>query len=282
MRYCSKCGRKLSDDDAFCPGCGNRMNRKSHTNAPSHPTEKKTDQRKVTQPSTDHHTDNHRIKPEQADPNAVQYVYVNKKTGKITNNPNVKTKSEGCLQYVGIAFASVALVIVMVSGTVLLTNYLSDSPVDSDDEIVTVSSQAEISSMEESSYVSSDPVSFELVSSEPVSSESTESDELSASELNKKIKGKWRTDIPYKNMNLPGIFEFDGKGKAKCTIKAFLFSKKFTGTYVIKDGGRCTLKLDGLEEYFDDDTLVGDLRFVTDDQIEFTVDETVWKLKRTE
>ena len=134
MRYCSKCGRKLSDDDAFCPGCGNRMNRKSHTNAPSHPTEKKTDQRKVTQPSTDHHTDNHRIKPEQADPNAVQYVYVNKKTGKITNNPNVKTKSEGCLQYVGIAFASVALVIVMVSGTVLLTNYLSDSPVDSDDD----------------------------------------------------------------------------------------------------------------------------------------------------
>ena len=170
----------------------------------------------------------------------------------------------------------------MVSGTVLLTNYLSDSPDDSDDEIVTVSSQAEINSIEESSLVNSDPVSSEIVSSDPVSSESSVPEELTASVLNKKIKGKWRTDIPYKNMNLPGVFEFDGKGKAKCTIKAFLFSKKFTGTYVIKDGGRCTFKLEGLEEYFDDDTLVGDLRFVTDDQMEFTVDETVWKLKRTE
>ena len=98
--------------------------------------------------------------------------------------------------------------------------------------------------------------------------------------MQKKIKGKWKTDIPYKSMSLPGTFEFDGEGKCKCSVSAFLFSKKFNGTYTIKDGGECKLKLEGIDEYLGDNTMVGQLRFVTDDKIEFTVEDTVWKLTR--
>ena len=98
MRYCSKCGRKLSDKEAFCPGCGNRMNKKTNTANSSKQAEKKEAESYVTQ-----------TKPESADANSVQYVYVNKKTGKITSNPQVKTKSEGCLQFVGIAIAAALL-----------------------------------------------------------------------------------------------------------------------------------------------------------------------------
>ena len=191
-----------------------------------------------------------------------------------------------------IAWGMIALVFVMVSGTVLLSNYLSDDTgiVNQDDpwefpsqEVSTAEPVSETSSEPVSSeIVSSESVSSEIVSSESVSSEPSVEEELTARYLNKKIKGKWKTDIPYKNMSLPGTFEFDGKGKVKCTIKAFLFSKKFDGSYTIKDGGRCTLTLDGLEEYFEDDTMVGDLKFVTDDKIEFTVDNTVWKLNRVE
>lgn len=272
MRYCSKCGRKLEDNDLFCAGCGNRVNKKNNMSNNSNTSVKDEKVKNTQQPEIKH-----------PDPNSVQYVYVNKKTGKIANNPHVKTKSEGCLQYAGIAFAAVALVILMVCGTVLLTNYLSDdyTIIDQEDEWNT-SSSAQVSSTEDESEVSSGTVSSQTVSSETVSSEYSLPVELTAKYMNKKIKGKWKTDIPYKNMNLPGTFEFDGKGKVKCTIKAFLFSKKFEGTYTIKDGGKCTLTLEGLEEYFEDDTLNGDLRFVTDDKMEFTVEDTVWKLNRTE
>ena len=281
MLYCSKCGRKLEEKDVFCPGCGNR-------------THKTSSNGNAAQPGGNTQADkkDNTTKTQQVDPSKVQYVYVNKKTGKITNNPHVKTKSEGCMQYVAIAFAAIALVFVMVSGTVLLSNYLSDDSgiVNQDDpwefpsqEVSTAEPVSETSSEPVSSeIVSSESVSSEIVSSESVSSEPSVEEELTARYLNKKIKGKWKTDIPYKNMSLPGTFEFDGKGKVKCTIKAFLFSKKFDGSYTIKDGGRCSLTLDGLEEYFEDDTMVGDLKFVTDDKIEFTVDNTVWKLNRVE
>ena len=42
------------------------------------------------------------------------------------------------------------------------------------------------------------------------------------------------------------------------------------------------LILDGVEEYLEDDTMTGQLKFVTNDKIEFTVDNTVWKLNRVE
>jgi len=281
MQYCRKCGRKLDDNAAFCPSCGNRMNKKASTVDSASQTDKERTKSNVKY---------NQSSVEKTNPNSVQYVYVNKKTGKITNHPNVKTKSEGCFQYVGIALGSIALVILMVSGTVLLTNYLSESSDHTDnDEFWIVSQWEEVSSQEVSSDVSSGSVSSENISSEPdpvsseqVSSDSSLPENLTAKYMNKKIKGKWETEVPYKNMTLPGVFEFDGKGKAKCTIKAFLFSKKFSGTYEIKDGGTCILTLDGLDEYFEGDTLEGDLRFINDDEMEFTVEETVWKLTRKE
>ena len=305
MLYCSKCGRKVEDNDAFCPGCGNRLSKKinasatsatsaAHANSrpsgtakshagnaenvfPAH-AEKKADATKMTNQQTS----------QQNDPNAVQYVYVSKKTGRITNNPHVKTKSEGCLQYAGIALAAVALVLLMVSGTVLLTTYFAGGSGISDEDnewtasVTAESGLSDVSSEESAASVSSEPVSSEAVSSEPASSESSLPEELTAKYMNEKIKGKWKTDVPYKNMSLPATFEFDGRGNVKCTIKAFLFSKKFEGTYKINDGGKCTLTLEGMKEYLEDDTMVGDLRFVTDDKMEFTVENTVWKLNRTE
>ena len=268
MLYCSKCGRKLDHNEVFCPGCGNRISKPNSAQSGVDSNSNKN----VNPP-----------KPQQVDPNSVQYVYVNKKTGKITNNPHVKTKSEGCLQYFVIAFAAVALVIIMVSGSVFLTNYLSErSDLVDEDDWPEVPSQTEVSSWETASEASSEPVSSEIVSSEPVSSAPAIPDELTAKYMNEKIKGKWSTEVPYKSMSLPGVFEFDGKGKAKCIIKAFLFSKTFEGTYRIKDGGNCTLTLNGIKEYIDDDTMVGDLRFVNDNKMEFTVEETVWKLNRME
>ncbi len=278
MIYCRKCGRKLDDKAQFCPGCGEKVvNRTNAGNAAPvsgrSPSREDTAKNKAQNPQ-----------PQKADPNSVQYVYVNKKTGKITNNPHVKTGSEGCLQYFLIVFAAVALVIVMVAGSVFLSDYFSEKSafIDEADEMMDVSSQSKVSSQDISSEVSSEPVSSEALSSQEVSSEPEIPEELTAKYMNKKIKGKWSTDVPYKNMTLPGVFEFDGKGNAKCTIKAFLFSKKFEGSYKIKDGGKCTLTLDGLEEYFDNDTMVGNLKFITDDKIEFTVDNTVWILNRVE
>lgn len=271
MIYCDKCGNRLDDSASFCPKCGHRVIKNGNKGAAANSVGN-------TARNSTRRTENHRVEP-----NSVQYVYVNKKTGKITNNPHVKTGSEGCFQYLVIAFAAVAMVIVMVGGSVFLTDYFSENSgiIDSDYE-ADVTSQEEVSSWDNPPEVSSEPVSSEIVSSRDVSSEPGIPEEQTAKYLNKKIKGKWRTDIPYKNMTLPGTFEFDGNGNAKCTVKAFLFSKKFTGSYVIKDGGRCTLTLDGLEEFFDDNTMVGDLVFIDNDNIEFTVDNTAWKLNRTE
>lgn len=273
MIICSKCGRKLGDNDVFCPSCGQRLTRNTEGGSAA----------RAAGNTAQNHAQH--AESRKADPNSVQYVYVNKKTGKITNNPHVKTGSEGCLQYVLIAFVAVAVVIIMVAGSVLLTDYLSDNHAGSfmdDEEMPDVTSQSEVSSWEEvSSEVSSESVSSQ-VSSQEVSSEPSIPEEQTAKYLNRKIKGKWETDVPYKNMSLPGTFEFDGKGHVICTIKAFLFSKKFDGTYQIMDGGRCTLTVNGLDEYTDDDTMVGNLVFVNDNKLEFTVDDTVWKLNRLE
>ncbi len=275
MTHCTKCGRALGDKDKFCPKCGEKVNRKAGIAA-----EKQSPGAAQSQNSTQRPAE-----PVVADPNSVQYVYVSKKTGRITRNPHVKTRSEGCFQFFGIALAAVALVILMVAGSVFLSGYLSEGmgvTESGEDYPSFTSADTEISSWSRPEEVSSQPVSSETVSSAPVSSEPTIPEEQTAKYMQKKITGKWSTDIPYKNMKLPGTFEFDGKGKCKCTIRAFLFSKKFDGTYKIKDGGECSLTLNGLEEYFDDDTMVGTLKFVTDDQIEFTVSDTVWKLNRVE
>ena len=273
MRYCSKCGRKLDAKEKFCPGCGEKVNKTS--TGGNHP---------APGGSAPVQSNVYPAEPQKPDGNSVQYVYVNKKNGRITRSPHVKTSSEGCLQYLGVALAAVALVIVMVAGSVALAGYLSGkSSYGNNVNAFDFDNGSEPSSIQDAPEVSSEePVSSQPVSSQEVSSEPAIPEELTAKYLQSRIKGKWRTDVPYKSMSLPGTFEFDGKGKCKCTIKAFLFSKKFEGTYTIKDGGECRLTLDGMDEYLDDDTMVGQLQFITDDKFEFTVDNTVWKLNRVE
>jgi hypothetical protein len=271
MLYCSKCGRKLGVNDQFCPACGEK-NSNNTERPPQSAADRNAGSGNAAGPVQQ--------EKQTADPNAIQYVYVNKKTGRITGNPRVKTKSEGCLQFVAIAFAAVAIVLFMVAGSVALTGYLSGGSraVDDPDDSQEIDSVTEVSSLPASSETGSDyPVSSEEVSSVPQIPE-----ELTAQYMQKKIKGKWKTDVPYKAMSLPGTFEFDGSGRCKCSIKAFLFSKKFEGNYTIKDGGECRLTLDGMSEYTDDDTMVGDLRFVNDNTMEFTVEDTVWKLSRVD
>ena len=224
---------------------------------------------------------------EVADSNAVQYVYVDKKTGRITQDPRVTTRSEGCFQFFGIALAAVAVVILMVVGALAISGAFDKKSGRSGDyEMWEVFSEDEVSSV---AAVSSEDLSDEPDSSDPVSSEAEEvssepavPEDLLAKNLQKRIKGQWRTEVPYKSMNLPGTFEFDGKSKCKCTIKAFLFSKKFEGEYKIKDGGECELYLEGLDEYSENDMMTGQLKFINDNKIEFTVGDTVWKLNRVE
>ena len=57
--------------------------------------------------------------------NVVKYVYVDKRTGKITGSPHSGKRSEGCLSFLGIAFAAVAIVIGMVAGSVMIAGYFS-------------------------------------------------------------------------------------------------------------------------------------------------------------
>ena len=53
------------------------------------------------------------------------------------------------------------------------------------------------------------------------------------------------------------------------------------GTYTVKDGGRCAITLNGLDEYVSDgNTLEGDIEIVKDDKINFTVGDVVWELNR--
>lgn len=279
MIYCSKCGRKLGVNDVYCPACGER-NTGSTVKGGNAGSGRQSPPAASPGAGSNPGARSVQQETQAADPNAVQYVYVSKKTGKITHNPHVKTKSEGCLQFLAIAFGAVAMVFFMVAGSAILTGYLSEGSSDTESRWT----EPEVSSREE---VTSAPVSSETRPSQPVSSEEVSSapsipEELTAAYMQKKIKGKWKTDVPYKTMNLPGTFEFDGKGRCKCSVKAFLFTKKFEGTYLIKDGGECRVTLDGIGEYTDDDTMVGDLRFVTEDKIEFTVEDTVWKLTRAD
>ena len=289
MLYCEKCGRKLEENDRFCTGCGAKVNRaagqgvppKQQQNVP--PRQQNVPPRQQNVPPRQQN-----VPPQQqtGDYNSVQYVYVNRKTGRITHNPHVKTGSEGCVSIFAVALGAVAVVIAMVAGTVILTGYYSAGSSRKDGyEAWEEYSEPEVSSWETSSdintgiVVSSDPVSSEEVSSQ---TEPEVPEELLAKNMQKRIKGSWRTDVPYKSMNLPGTFEFDGKGKCKCIIKALLFSKKFEGHYTIQDGGKCMIFLDGLQEYSDNDTMEGQLRFINDNKMEFTVENTVWKLNRVE
>lgn len=249
----------------------------------------------------------------------VQYVYVDPATGRVAKTPprsRGKSGSETFMQWMTVAFIAVGMVILMVAASLFISgcmvrsvftdnvvsdpmqDFLSssrpDAAVSSRMPVVTsdpdehmwgddassdeADASEDVSSV--SGTVSSAPrvTSRTTVSSRPVSSVP---ETQRASYLKKYVKGSWTTEIPYKAMSLPATFRFDGKGKCSCELKALFITKKFEGTYTVKDGGKCTITLEGLDDYVEEgNTLEGDLEVVRDDQMKFTVGDTVWILNR--
>ncbi len=217
---------------------------------------------------------------------AVKRVYYDKDRKPI-KNPNVKTNSEAAMQGLMIACIAIAVIIVTIAGSMFISgNLLSDtftdksfSPSVSDglsEESVqaATSSEPPVQSDEaQTSEVSSDVASASEVSSVP--------DELLAVNMKQKIVGQWETELPYKSMSMPATFTFDDDGKCTCTIKALFISQKFEGTYQVEDGGKCAITLNGIEEYMNgNSTVSGDARFISDSELEFTSNGTVWNLKK--
>lgn len=248
-KYCQNCGNEVADEDKFCHKCGKKIEEAQAAGVPP----------KAPPPSAP---------PAQ---NSVRYVQVDTKTGKIAQNPNTKSGSESMMQGMTIAFVAIAVVIVMVAGSMFISGHMSKNVTSNEDAV-----ESEI------------PVSSEVASEEePVSSEeevvSSVPEELQASYLKSKIKGKWSTQLPYKSMSLPVTFTFEDGGKCSCVIKALFITKQFDGNYDIKDGGACTITLNGLEEYMSEgNTLIGHMEFISDNKINFTAGNEIWILNKTE
>ena len=307
--YCNQCGEKVGNKDKFCPNCGRPVvtpSAGSHAQSPQTPRSPYTNQAPNAgqapyanqAPQTSRPTANtarQNVPSGVPDPSQgagnVRYVYVDPQTGKIATPPHGKSRSESFMQWMTIAFIAIGLVIVMVAGSMFISGYMVKSvfadnvvsaPMDdfltSEDE-QTVSSQEEdvVSSEDEIEVDSEADVSSELV----VSSEPAVPENLRASYIQSHLKGKWTTSIPYKSMSLPATFVFDGKGKCSCEMKALFITKKFDGTYTVKDGGRCAITLNGLEEYVSDgNTMEGKIEIVRDNKINFTVGNVVWELNK--
>lgn len=233
--------------------------------------------------------------------NTVKYVYVDQTTGRITKKPGVKSGSELFMQWMTIAFIAIGLVIVMIAGSMFISGYVVQNVFSGNvdakaAEEFFLSSDAASEELPVVSDTPSDNPSIDVASEEDppeISSEissdvssaapSSVAPEMRADVMQKKIKGTWSTQIPYKAMSLPATFVFDGSGKCSCVLKAMFISKKFDGTYTIRDGGKCSITLLGLEDYVSDgNTMVGDLEFVSDNQMNFTVGDTIWILNRVE
>ena len=299
--YCNQCGAKIDSKDKFCPGCGrpvqpsaaggnsqsgqapyvnqgSQARQAPYANQGPRPTAPSANAERQNRPSSG------------MSPENVRYVQVDPKTGKIASLPHGKSRSESFMQWMTIAFIAIGLVIVMVAGSMFISGYMvksvfADNVVSRPmDDFVTTEEETAVSSEQE-------PVSSEeeIVSETPVSSdydvssqeESAVPEKLRASYIQSRLKGKWTTSIPYKSMSLPATFVFDGKGKCSCEMKALFITKKFDGTYTVKDGGQCAITLNGLEEYVSDgNTLEGDIEIVRDDKIHFTVGNVVWELNK--
>lgn len=267
-KYCQKCGSELAEEDKFCHKCGQKITKAEDTL----PAANAKPPVAGANPSA--------AKPPAPSPNEnqVKYVQVDTKTGKIAQNTNQKSGSESMMQGLTIAFVAIAVVIVMVAGSMFIAGHLPENITSENDTSapseVTVSS--EVSS--EAEPVSSED---EAVSSEEVVS--SVPPEWEASYLRSRLKGKWTTQLPYKNMSLPVTFTFDDAGHCSCVIKALFLTKQFDGSYSISDGGACTITLNGLEEYMSGgNTLAGQMEFISDDKINFTAGNDVWILNKAE
>ena len=317
MMFCKKCGAKLGSKDKFCPNCGSPIMASpaggrpqaaqppqgAYANQGAQPPQGGYANQGAQPPQGGYANQAFRSAVQQNVPPTrssaasqasgnVRYVQVDPQTGKIASSPHGKSRSESFMQWMTIAFIAIGLVIVMVAGSMFISGYMVKSvfadnvvsrPID---DFVTSEEELQVSSEEEAEEISSetDFSSEAAGSSEEISSEAENKnvpEKLRASYIQSHLKGKWTTSIPYKSMSLPATLVFDGKGKCSCEMKALFITKKFDGTYTVKDGGRCAITLNGLDEYVSDgNTLEGDIEIVKDDKINFTVGDVVWELNR--
>lgn len=267
--YCYNCGYKVSKGDNFCQNCGAKVIDPSAVTANKNLTSPKTKE------SISQKKEIQNDKKENSGA-SVRYVYVDKNTGKIADNPAVKSGTESVAKWMTVIFIIIAVIIVMISGSMFISGHMLKS-VFYGNAGTSSDTAAEISS---SYNISSDPVTSNSVSSSEVSSIPPE---LLAENIKSKIKGEWYSDIPYKSMTIPATFSFDDNGKCRCSLKALFISKNFEGSYTVNDGGRCSVTLMGLEEYVGgSNTMVGDVKFISDDLMTFTVGDTVWSLNRVQ
>lgn len=260
-KYCRNCGHDITDDDKFCHNCGKRIDEPESAAQSGSRNQNNAYARSMRDKSA---------KNEIPQENTVRYVQVDAKTGKIAKNVNVNSRSDSMMQGLTIAFVAIAVVLVMVAGSMFISGHMKEN-------ITTDGDQTE----------SVIPVSSDTSSSEePVSSEDEATPvppELQADYLKGRIKGKWSTKLPYKSMSIPVTFTFDDAENCSCVIKALFITKQFDGNYTVKDGGKCTIKLNGLEEYISQgNSITGDIEFISDDKVNFTISNNIWTLDRLE
>lgn len=270
MKYCPQCGCQSADENSFCHRCGTKL-------ASQPPQPSGSGKAQGGQPQAGSY-----YPPPPKEPSAagdtVRYVQIDTKTGKLADVSRSRKKrgSGAFLQGMIIALTAIAVVIIMVAGSLFLSGQLNEKAEAGRDYF--------ISSLPP---VSSEPLpdtSSEVSSEEPVVSSREENavpEELRAETLRRRLKGSWSTRLPYKSMQLPVTFTFDDKGNCSCVIKALFVAKKFEGTYTMKDGGDCSITLTGMDEYMKEgDTLAGTVKFLSDDRFTFTFGNEMLTLDR--
>lgn len=287
--YCSKCGCPISKSDKFCANCGAPISDSIKAAAGQKNIAVKPQSAQKAMKPTEAVKPAEAIKPAESQcggkaVKAVRHIYYDK-DGNQVKNPNVETKSEAAMQGIMVACIAIAVIIVTIAGSMFISGNLSggnysDKAFSPSNTEVTSGENAEntLPSDNAANSESSDTASTADVSSDTVSSIP---DELLAVNMKPRLLGEWETNLPYKSMSMPATFKFDENGDCTCTIRALFISQKFKGTYEIEDGGKCLITLSGIEEYMNgNNTMSGDARFVSDDELEFTSNGTVWNLKR--
>lgn len=283
--YCSKCGRPISKSDKFCASCG-APTANSVKEIKKEKSEKSEKQRFLPSEASTSQKVGESVagQDETKAVKAVRHVYYDK-DGNQVKNPNVKTNSEAAMQGIMVACIAIAVIIVTIAGSMFISGNLlggtfsdktfspSVSDVTSEENTKTTLPSDNAANFESSDYAQTSEVSSDMVSSIP--------DELLAVNMKRRLVGEWETNLPYKSMSMPATFKFDENGRCICTIKALFISQKFEGTYKVEDGGKCLITLNGIEEYMNgNNTMSGNARFVSDDELEFTSNGIVWNLKR--
>ena len=288
MKYCNQCRHEAPDEDIFCHKCGGRLSQRPQGQTPSGPRPES-----YVPPKAAAQKPYAAGQPIQPDPNQVRYVQVDTRTGRVTDvaaDARRNSRSDALMKGMIIAFAAIAVVIVMAAGAMFISGQTARKWNGNDGytayDLFPVSSerQEEVSSVVPTESEDwGDPDSLEEDDSSEPEPVSSVADELKADVLRRKLKGKWTTKLPYKGMSLPVTFTFDDAGGCSCVMKALFITKKFEGHYTVSDGGACTITLEGLEEYMSTgNTLSGNATFVTDQELHFTFGQETLVLNKLE